>query len=524
MSIYSPQNNINDSIFIDYLDNKIIKLPNIKYLLIDKSSLKIIGAKIFSINTINLTLDPGKYDINLDILAESKKLFAVINGTNTEINGNNFELSEKSKVSFRIKCIAIKTKNFVVINNFSILKDSKVYTKIVISKGSGGLGDLINVMVRAKYYSDQIGANFFVDWRNGLYDNNKINNYKDNYDNHLLKNPYFDFFDSFGNFNTNTNENEMEQNDNIKYDDIKRDELSTIFTNLLEYELENDKLGNMKLLHNEIEKLEKDSDLSFYPELWNKNIIHLTELIILNMYRKNGKTEDEVKQIKNEYHDKIYNKCDIKLYKNSVIVFNGPNINNLPSNIERKYYRSIKFKQELTSKADNFLNESLPNFNLNANDQINDQINDQNICENIDSYSNKQINKDTYDFIAVHYRHGNGEFKGQITSYDKFFVEIDKMLDKYGNDMPIFLSTDSSEVESIFQVKYNIFSYPKLFPPPLSGPLHKNREINDKLAEGKNAIIDMYLLSKAKYLIHNYSSFNWYAQYNGNFSEIIRIK
>jgi hypothetical protein len=102
-------------------------------------------------------------------------------------------------------------------------------------------------------------------------------------------------------------------------------------------------------------------------------------------------------------------------------------------------------------------------------------------------------------FIGVHYRHGNGE-SGVICPEPEWFDHMILSVDP-SCSMPILLCTDSIHSENYFEDKYGnrIIHSNKIF--PAQGPLHNNREILNKRANGIDALVDMYSLSRSQYFI-----------------------
>jgi hypothetical protein len=197
-------------------------------------------------------------------------------------------------------------------------------------------------------------------------------------------------------------------------------------------------------------------------------------------------------EIKKEVNNKIFdfNIKPILKYSEDIVIMNGPNIYNLDNQTEKIIYNKFQFSPFITEKANLFIQDLISS------------------------------SKNQPTIIGIHYRHGNGEFKGKMTCYDKYFHELDKLLEEI-NDHIIILSTDCKQVIDIFKVKYpQIQYYSKNFREHNYGPLHKNilsiEEIDD-------AFIEMNILANVHILICNHSSFNWYGQYV-NDKKIIHIK
>jgi hypothetical protein len=416
----------------DIFKNGFIKNKLNKYLFND-NKIYVYGKRVV-IQTPSIELQKGQYKIEIETSINNYEIYKISNGQIIKLNENKINVLEDEKINIEMRCI--NNRNMMYIQNFKIISIRS--TKIVISKGSGGLGDNMNVMIRAKYYAKMIGAEYYADWRNTLYDNNKVRYSTDLY-------------------NSDTN----------------------VYNRYFEDRYDLDEM---------YDKICKIEDVNYYPLIWNTENLYMTEMIILDKYSKIDSNEEFIKNIRKQLHDKIYTIKDIKQYNKDVVVFNGPNLNDLSTEMEEKMYREIKFNNDLIMRGEKFIEDFIT----------------------------------TKNYIGVHYRHGNGEFN-KITMYDKYFMEIDKI--KKEDNINIFLSTDSLEVENIFMAKYeNVYVYPKFMPTINSGPIHKHIENKDRATEGENAVIDMYILSRGKYLIYNYSSFNWYAKYNGQFNKMIEIK
>lgn len=376
-----------------------------------------------SVLEINFDLEPrNKYSIVFHGKSDHRTGL-IVNGAEIDINKETrTELRTYSNTKIALKSISNGEKHIFVIYRFSIINANNKY---VIAKGSGGLGDIMNVLVRAKYYADKTNRTLLVDWRNTLYDNNRLGNSEFN-KKYINNNP---FFKMFGND----------------------------YTDVLDVDL---------------------TEKTFYPTIWTTGNLHMSEMLLINSYLPTD--------CKKQVNDKIYNGEQIKDFGEDVVVFNGPNINSLPKPIEKKYYRELVFNEKVIKESNHF---ALHNF----------------------------LSKTA---IGIHYRHGNGEFK-KPTIYDKYFTEIDKIITE---DHIIFLCTDSAEVQRVFRAKYDkVIWYKDIVVSNNSGPLHKNKHIHDKLLNGLNALTDMYILSKCNYIIHNYSSFNWYSIYNCDHQNIISV-
>lgn len=81
----------------------------------------------------------------------------------------------------------------------------------------------------------------------------------------------------------------------------------------------------------------------------------------------------------------------------------------------------------------------------------------------------------------------------------------------------IFLSTDNLLVHEEYQKRFkNVFSTPKWFPDGLSS-MHQNDSCPDKVSNGIEALLDMYLLASCDYLIYSgCSTFSWISRILSN--------
>lgn len=109
--------------------------------------------------------------------------------------------------------------------------------------------------------------------------------------------------------------------------------------------------------------------------------------------------------------------------------------------------------------------------------------------------------------IGLHIRHGNGgNIMGHTPSWRSHAAAIKRCRDaveyargKLGQQTPVFLATDSAEVEKEIKAQIaGVISRPKVFRPAGAGELHLGPEAPDGL---QDAIIDMLLLSRSDVLI-----------------------
>ncbi len=105
--------------------------------------------------------------------------------------------------------------------------------------------------------------------------------------------------------------------------------------------------------------------------------------------------------------------------------------------------------------------------------------------------------------IGVHIRHTDR--KTNLAQYEKHLY---RFLKRYP-DAHIFLATDNQEVGCRYREKYdNVFSTPKWFPEGMAS-MHQNVNCLDKVANGIEALVDMYLLAQCDCLIYSgYSTFS----------------
>lgn len=106
--------------------------------------------------------------------------------------------------------------------------------------------------------------------------------------------------------------------------------------------------------------------------------------------------------------------------------------------------------------------------------------------------------------IGLHIRHTDRRTK--LVKYERPLMRFLKCNPKAF----IFLSTDNRKVSEDYHRRYkNVFSTPKWFPDGFSS-MHQNRTCPDKVANGIEALVDMYLLADCDYLIYPGSStFSW---------------
>ena len=179
-----------------------------------------------------------------------------------------------------------------------------------------------------------------------------------------------------------------------------------------------------------------------------------------------------------------------------IVVFDRPHIKNIPKHIEKELYKNIKVHPSIVNLSEKYYQENL---------------------------KGKIV-------ISVHYRHGNGEkvlYKNRFL-VNKYLKFLDRVIGKRHSGVVVFLATDSLDVLKKFRERYGNLVYfrEKWMPKSNSGPLHKHPENKNRLQSAKDALIDMLLLAKGNFLVHNYSSFNWYPQYISSLgaNRIVMIK
>jgi hypothetical protein len=99
--------------------------------------------------------------------------------------------------------------------------------------------------------------------------------------------------------------------------------------------------------------------------------------------------------------------------------------------------------------------------------------------------------------IGVHIRHTT-ERRTNLRKYERHLAAFLKKVPK----AKIFLATDNHMVMEDYRKRYqNIFSTAKWFPEDESA-MHQNTDCPDRLANGIDALVDMYLLAECDYLIY----------------------
>lgn len=122
------------------------------------------------------------------------------------------------------------------------------------------------------------------------------------------------------------------------------------------------------------------------------------------------------------------------------------------------------------------------------------------IRQKIDDFKSKNW---AQKVIGLHIRHTD-----RITDLGKYEKHLNNFLKRYP-DAHIFLATDNQQVSQEYHKKFkNIIATPKWFPDGLNS-MHQNDTCPDKVANGVEALIDMYLLAECDCLIYSgYSTFS----------------
>ncbi|OHB61000.1 MAG: hypothetical protein A2167_01140 [Planctomycetes bacterium RBG_13_46_10] len=116
--------------------------------------------------------------------------------------------------------------------------------------------------------------------------------------------------------------------------------------------------------------------------------------------------------------------------------------------------------------------------------------------------------------IGVHIRHT--DMKTNLAHYECALRRFLRREPK----AHIFLATDNKQISQEYQDRYkNVFSTPKWFPDDVS-PMHHNTQCPDKVLNGIEALVDMYLLADCDYLIYpRASTFSWVSRLLSNIPE-----
>jgi Nodulation protein Z (NodZ) len=102
--------------------------------------------------------------------------------------------------------------------------------------------------------------------------------------------------------------------------------------------------------------------------------------------------------------------------------------------------------------------------------------------------------------VGVHVR-----YTDRKNSFERYPAVIDELLGRDARAV-LFLATDNRDVEEQFRARFTrIVTLPKWFPEP-GLPLHRVRRCPDKLGTGADALVEMYLLGRCRYLIYDQRS------------------
>lgn len=124
----------------------------------------------------------------------------------------------------------------------------------------------------------------------------------------------------------------------------------------------------------------------------------------------------------------------------------------------------------------------------------------QDIRQQIDDFRAKYWSEKV---IGVHIRHTDRKIN--LAKYRKHLC---RLLKRYP-DAYIFLATDNRQVSQEYRKRFkNVLSTPKWFPESIAS-MHQNINCPDKVANGMEALVDMYLLAECSCLIYSgYSTFS----------------
>ncbi len=105
--------------------------------------------------------------------------------------------------------------------------------------------------------------------------------------------------------------------------------------------------------------------------------------------------------------------------------------------------------------------------------------------------------------IGVHIRHTDRKIN--LAKYER---HLRRFLQRFP-DAHIFLATDNQQVSREYQRRFkNVLSTPKWFPDNMAS-MHQNIDCPDKIANGIEALVDMYFLAECDCLIYSgYSTFS----------------
>jgi len=113
--------------------------------------------------------------------------------------------------------------------------------------------------------------------------------------------------------------------------------------------------------------------------------------------------------------------------------------------------------------------------------------------------------------IGVHIRHT--DLKSNLVMFER---HLKRILER-APDARVFLATDNKHVNEDYRRKFkNVISTQKWFPSGESS-MHQNPDCSDKITNGIEALVDMYLLADCDYMIYgSASTFSWISRLLSN--------
>lgn len=119
------------------------------------------------------------------------------------------------------------------------------------------------------------------------------------------------------------------------------------------------------------------------------------------------------------------------------------------------------------------------------------------IRERVDRFKDTTLSKKT---VGVHVRHT--DYKANLSS---ILNKLDMLL-KQKPELQFFLATDDIGIRDMFEASYpNVTSTPHWYGVPGSH-IHQNPDCPDRMVNGIEALVDLYLLTECEYLIVDTSS------------------
>lgn len=124
----------------------------------------------------------------------------------------------------------------------------------------------------------------------------------------------------------------------------------------------------------------------------------------------------------------------------------------------------------------------------------------------------KDIRQQIDEFKAKHWSDKVIGVHIRYTDRQTDLAQYEKHLCRFLNRCPdahIFLATDNRQVSQDYHKRFkNVFSMPKWFPEDMAS-MHQNNSCPDKVANGIEALVDMYLLAECDCLVYSgYSTFS----------------